>query len=119
MFYDSTEGVWKASLNEYMRLVEFENRLEKHLRSLITKRLPETGPGKLKKEAAWKGPLSVDSGYLIVSMPLSFSGEPGPIDEVLTALRKQSLIAAHFFGFRYEWDGEILPYAGRGIAAYD
>jgi tetratricopeptide (TPR) repeat protein len=92
-FRDNSEGVWQAAFNEYRNLAEFEDRLEMHLRKLVRQRLPEgTATHEVAVEPVWNqgSPFRGLEVFDFDHAPVFF-GRTKPIDDVLTALRKQSL----------------------------
>ncbi|MEW5803389.1 MAG: WD40 repeat domain-containing protein [bacterium] len=90
-FRDTEEGVWKTAFNEYTSLAEFEERLEKHLKALISHRLPEPGLEQIKRKVTWKeSPFRGLRIFDYQHAPIFF-GRTHAIDGVLTALRKQAI----------------------------
>src|SRR5271165_5092538 len=95
-FRDPKEGTWRFAVNEYKGLAEFEQRLEHHLRELVSKHaLP--GPTRRPTELVWKegSPFRGLNVFEVEHSPVFF-GRTRAIDDLITALRNQALNGSPF-----------------------
>jgi hypothetical protein len=95
-FCNPQEGAWRFAVNEYRGLAEFEQRLEHHLRDLISKRAL-AGPRRRPAEMIWKegSPFRGLNVFEVEHNPVFF-GRTQAIDEIITALRNQAINGSPF-----------------------
>ncbi len=102
---DSAVGALKAAFNPYEDLADFETRLGKHLHRVIEEHLP-AGRSLSATAATWTdgSPFRGLAAYEFEHYPV-FRGRTRAIDEVLGALREQSLAGKAF----------VLVFGGSGV----
>jgi len=90
-FHDTEEGTLKAAFHPFESPSEFELVLERHLRKVIERALPETAGRQMAATAVWKkgSPFRGLQAFDYEHAPIFF-GRTKAIGDVLEALRRQA-----------------------------
>jgi len=90
-FHDTEEGTLKAAFHPFESPSEFELVLERHLRKMIERALPETAGRQMAATAVWKkgSPFRGLQAFDFEHAPIFF-GRTKAIGDVLDALRRQA-----------------------------
>lgn len=90
-FHDSEDGSLKAAFHPFESPSEFEQALERHLRKIVLKALPETGAREVSAAAVWKqgSPFRGLKTFDYEHAPIFF-GRTKAIADVLDGLRRQA-----------------------------